>query len=290
MANKWKGFTEEDIRSLTNIQPTLPDEKVIIVSVNKRVSRQNRHYIRNNMAREQILRGLHTTDIPEEAKLSIPQTVKEEETEDSNTSNTEDVKGNQTLVCSYTDNQDYRNGSSSLRSNDVKMCLNSNKFLSKPLLNTDADQDTLLEFQARQKLMEEQNRQRKEKLKKALVDRSKKTYEEVQRLSQIEEEMKKLDSHLSCDIAILRNQIELASVDFMEAQKRFDRAEREYLDAKLTLFNKKEHKELLVSHLCTIIEQNELRKSNRLSELMEMLELKNDEEVESKNSQYERMG
>lgn len=59
----------------------------------------------------------------------------------------------------------------SLRCNDVKTCSNSSKFLSKPILNLDADQVTLFEFETRQKLMEEQNRQRKEKLKKALADR-----------------------------------------------------------------------------------------------------------------------
>lgn len=48
--------------------------------------------------------------------------------------------------------------------------------------------------------------------------RTKRTHEEARRLGQIEEELKKLDIQLSNDVSILRNQIEVASLDFMEAQ------------------------------------------------------------------------
>lgn len=56
-------------------------------------------------------------------------------------------------------------------------------------------------------------------------------------------------------------------------RKRYDRAEKEFLDAKLLLYKKLERKELLTHHLCTIIEQNEMRKAKKLSELMEKLEM-----------------
>lgn len=89
----------------------------------------------------------------------------------------------------------------------------------------------------------------------------------------IQEELQKLDQRLSCDVSIIRNQIEAASLEFMEAQKRYDRAEKEFLDAKLLLYTKLERKELLTHHLCTIIEQNEMRKAQKLSELMEKLQM-----------------
>lgn len=76
----------------------------------------------------------------------------------------------------------------------------------------------LQELQTRQKLMEEQNRKRKELLAKALADRTKRTQEEAQRLNEIQVELKKLDATLSNDVKILRKQIDLASVDYMEAQ------------------------------------------------------------------------
>jgi RAB6-interacting golgin len=43
--------------------------------------------------------------------------------------------------------------------------------------------------------------------------------------------------------------------DFMEAQKRYDRAEKEFISAKMNMFASLERKELLTDHLCTIIEQ-----------------------------------
>ncbi|XP_073973121.1 golgin, RAB6 interacting isoform X2 [Rhodnius prolixus] len=132
---------------------------------------------------------------------------------------------------------------------------------------------TLNEFEETQRKLEAFNLERKEQLRKALFDRAKKTHEEVKKLNQIEEELKQLDSTLSNDVCILRNQIESASHDFMEAQKRFNRAEKEYVEAKMELFTKKERKELLTSHLCSIIEQNELRKAKKISDLMEKLEV-----------------
>ncbi|XP_026281000.1 uncharacterized protein LOC113208272 isoform X3 [Frankliniella occidentalis] len=142
----------------------------------------------------------------------------------------------------------------------------------------------LSDFRAKHKLMEEQNRARKVYLAKALEDRhqgnpnilpirKKQTHEEQLRLSMIQEELQKLDQRLSCDVSIIRNQIEAASLEFMEAQKRYDRAEKEFLDAKLLLYTKLERKELLTHHLCTIIEQNEMRKAQKLSELMEKLQM-----------------
>lgn len=60
---------------------------------------------------------------------------------------------------------------------------------------------------------------------------------------------------------------------FCCCRKRYNRAEKEFLEAKLCLFGKLERKELLTEHLCTIIEQNEMRKARKLSELMDKLEL-----------------
>ncbi|XP_042869993.1 RAB6-interacting golgin-like isoform X2 [Penaeus japonicus] len=132
---------------------------------------------------------------------------------------------------------------------------------------------TLEMFQKRQKMMEEQNRLRREMLAKAIADRSRRTQSEAQKLKQIQVELAKLDSLLSTDVSILRDQIEVASLEFSEAQKRYDKAEREFIEAKLQLFNKLEKKELLTEHLCRIIEANEQRKANKLSELMAKLEM-----------------
>lgn len=56
-------------------------------------------------------------------------------------------------------------------------------------------------------------------------------------------------------------------------RKRFEKAEAEYVAAKLDLHRKTEVKEQLTEHLCAIIQQNELRKALKLEELMLQLEL-----------------
>ncbi|XP_069593247.1 RAB6-interacting golgin isoform X3 [Ranitomeya imitator] len=61
-------------------------------------------------------------------------------------------------------------------------------------------------------------------------------------------------------------------------RKRYDKAESEYVSAKLDFYKKTQIKEQLTEHLCTIIQQNELRKAKKLEELMQQLEVEADEE------------
>lgn len=84
---------------------------------------------------------------------------------------------------------------------------------------------------------------------------------------------------VSADIGILRNRIDQASLDYSNARKRFDKAEAEYVVAKLDLQRKTETKEQLTEHLCAIIQQNELRKAKKLEELMAQLEVQADDET-----------
>ena len=58
-------------------------------------------------------------------------------------------------------------------------------------------------------------------------------------------------------------------------RKRYDAAEAEFVAAKLELHRTSESKELLSEHLCTIIQQNEVRKAEKLAELLKTLELEN---------------
>ena len=56
-------------------------------------------------------------------------------------------------------------------------------------------------------------------------------------------------------------------------RKRFERAEKEYVEAKMALHHSTEHKELLAEHLCAVIQENEIRKAKKLEELMVKLNL-----------------
>ncbi|CAH4028878.1 unnamed protein product [Pieris brassicae] len=136
----------------------------------------------------------------------------------------------------------------------------------------------LEELQLRQKLMEEQNKKRKEMLAKALADRTKQTEEEVQKLEKIKKELQVLDGQFSQDVAVLRKKIDQACITYSESEKHYLRIEKEFLQAKINLQKEKEKKELLTEHLCALITHNETRKAQKLETLM--LELANDKNKE----------
>lgn len=71
-------------------------------------------------------------------------------------------------------------------------------------------------------------------------------------------------------------------------RKRYEKAEVEYVTAKLDLHKKTEVKEQLTEHLCAIIQQNELRKAHKLEELMQQLQLQaTEEELERQKKEEE---
>uniref|UniRef100_F7GQY5 RAB6-interacting golgin n=3 Tax=Callithrix jacchus TaxID=9483 RepID=F7GQY5_CALJA len=144
-------------------------------------------------------------------------------------------------------------------------------------------------LQQEQRLMEEKNKRKKALLAKALAERSKRTQAETLKLKRIQKELQALDDMVSADIGILRNRIDQASLDYSYARKRFDRAEAEYIAAKLDLQRKTEIKEQLTEHLCTIIQQNELRKAKKLEELMQQLDVQADEETLELEVEVERL-
>ena len=59
-------------------------------------------------------------------------------------------------------------------------------------------------------------------------------------------------------------------------RKRYERAEKEFVEAKMDLQRKTERKDLLTEHLYTIIRENELRKAKKLEELMAKLNVATD--------------
>ncbi|XP_059050738.1 RAB6-interacting golgin [Achroia grisella] len=132
----------------------------------------------------------------------------------------------------------------------------------------------LQELQLKQKIMEEQNKKRKEMLAKALADRTKQTEEEVVRLEKIKKELQILDGQFSQDVSVLRKKIDQACLSYSEAEKQYFKIEKEFLQAKINLQKVREKKELLTEHLCALITHNETRKAQKLETLM--LELASD--------------
>ncbi|XP_028386870.1 RAB6-interacting golgin isoform X1 [Phyllostomus discolor] len=144
-------------------------------------------------------------------------------------------------------------------------------------------------LQQEQRLMEEKNKRKKALLAKAIAERSKRTQAETLKLKRVQKELQALDDMVSADIGILRNRIDQASLDYSNARKRFDRVEAEYVTAKLDLQRKTDIKEQLTEHLCTIIQQNELRKAKKLEELMQQLDVQADEETLELDAEVERL-
>ncbi|XP_067274728.1 RAB6-interacting golgin isoform X1 [Pseudorasbora parva] len=142
------------------------------------------------------------------------------------------------------------------------------------------EKNRLQQLQWEQRIMEEKNKKRKALLTKTIAEKSKQTQAEAVKLKKIQRELQALDDSVSNDIGILRKLIEESSMDYSLAWKRFEKAEAEYVAAKIDLHRKTEVKEQLTEHLCAIIQQNELRKACKLDELMLQLEL-NAEEVPS---------
>ncbi|KAK5603995.1 hypothetical protein CRENBAI_024899 [Crenichthys baileyi] len=146
----------------------------------------------------------------------------------------------------------------------------------------------LEQLQQEQKVIEERNKRKKALLAKTIAEKSKQTQAEAVKLKRIQKELQALDDMVSNDISILRGRIEQASWDYSAARKRYEKAEAEYVMAKLDLHKKTEVKEQLTEHLCTIIQQNELRKAQKLEELMQQLQLEVTEEEQKEEERRRR--
>ena len=73
-------------------------------------------------------------------------------------------------------------------------------------------------FREHQKQMEEANRMRREMLSAALEAKRRATNAEQQKLQVVQRELQSLDQQLNVDVSILRDKIEDASREYLEAQ------------------------------------------------------------------------
>ena len=93
-----------------------------------------------------------------------------------------------------------------------------------------------------QQEMEEKNKRRRAALAQEVQTRQRKAQMESRMLKTIEDELLKLDMLLNADVSVIRDKIDVASVEFADASRRFDRAEAEYIEAKFDLQRKTEAK------------------------------------------------
>ncbi|KAM8709094.1 hypothetical protein ACLKA7_015980 [Drosophila subpalustris] len=142
---------------------------------------------------------------------------------------------------------------------------------------------SLKDFEQHRKMIEEQNKQKKQMLYKAIEQHTQKTAAESRKIEEIRHELSKLESDLAVDVALLRKQIDTACIHFANVEKQYIKIEAQFLKAKCDLHNASEKKELLTEHLCTVIAHNEDRKAQKLTELMQKVGLAptDDEQLES---------
>ncbi|XP_030572486.1 RAB6-interacting golgin [Drosophila novamexicana] len=132
---------------------------------------------------------------------------------------------------------------------------------------------SLKDFEQHRKLIQEQNKQKKQLLYQAIEQHTQKTAAESRKIEEIRHELSKLESDLAVDVALLRKQIDNACIHFANVEKQYIRIEAQFLKAKMDLHNASEKKELLTEHLCTVIAHNEDRKAQKLTELMQKVGL-----------------
>ncbi|KAH8235147.1 hypothetical protein KR032_009302 [Drosophila birchii] len=165
--------------------------------------------------------------------------------------------------------------SQAISSADDASILPSTKDSSGERLNTDSPFKgvSLKDFEQHRRMIEEQNKQKKQMLYQAIEQHTQKTAAESRKIEEIRHELSKLESDLAVDVALLRKQIDNACIHFSNVEKQYVKIEAQFLKAKIELHNASEKKELLTEHLCTVIAHNEDRKAQKLTELMQKVGL-----------------
>ncbi|KAG7457196.1 hypothetical protein MATL_G00243950 [Megalops atlanticus] len=276
----WAGFSDEELRRLKQRDQAEPV-----------VSGRGRRPASTNRSRQQLQRerALHTAaqqqgsgPLPPEQRLTKPEVQRS-----SQAPSQVPPRPAETKECpqrSTSDEQPTANSQPVPNTETAPMV----KELEKQ--EVELREKTRLELlQQEQRMIEEKNKRKKALLAKTLAEKSKRTQAEAVKLKRIQKELQALDDMVSNDIGILRGRIEQASWDYSVARKRYNKAEAEYVEAKLDLHRKTEVKEQLTEHLCAIIQENERRKARKLEELMQQLELQADEEGLELEIQVERM-
>ena len=86
------------------------------------------------------------------------------------------------------------------------------------LVNSRRQMQNMDVFREHQKQMEEANRMRRQMLSAALEAKRRATNAEQQKLQVVQRELQSLDQQLNVDVSILRDRIEDASREYLEAQ------------------------------------------------------------------------
>ena len=280
----WTGFTDEELRRLKNqesseYRTSKINQKKAQTVKEKKLSRKIAPQVKNvnketveDVARESVEQKGTETMSSDDQQVIEKQVLQERTSADpllSQEIRTAELSVDKTP---RQKEENFKDIDSTISKNDTS----EEDMVDKVLVHTDyqkreMEQVTLEKIQKQQKIIEEQNKKKQKLIQETLQQRFKETQTEAEKLKSVQKELQKLDKILQTDVDVLRSKIEEASLQYSQAQKRFQTAEKEYVEAKLDYFKKKEIKDQLTEHLCSIIQQNEMRKSKKLEEILSKL-------------------
>lgn len=280
----WTGFTDEELRRLKNqesseYRTSKINQKKAQTVKEKKLSRKIAPQVKNvnketveDVASESVEQKGTETMSNDDQQVIEKQVLQERTSADpllSQEIRTAELSVDKTP---RQKEENFKDIDSTISKNDTS----EEDMVDKVLVHTDyqkreMEQVTLEKIQKQQKIIEEQNKKKQKLIHETLQQRFKETQTEAEKLKSVQKELQKLDKILQTDVDVLRSKIEEASLQYSQAQKRFQTAEKEYVEAKLDYFKKKEIKDQLTEHLCSIIQQNEMRKSKKLEEILSKL-------------------
>ena len=285
----WTGFTDEELRRLKNqkssehktakinqkkIQAVKEKKSRKIAPQDKNANNETVQDIASESA-EQKGKIVGTETMSNDDQQVIEKQVLQERTSAdpllSQETKTVELSGDKTPLQNEKDFKDIRDSTTNKNDGTSEEDVADKALVLTEDQKREMEQVTLEKIQKQQKIIEEQNKKKQKLIQETLQQRFKETQSEAEKLKNVQKELQKLDKILQTDVDVLRSKIEEASLQYSQAQKRFQTAEKEYVEAKLDYFKKKEVKDQLTEHLCSIIQQNEMRKSKKLEEILSKL-------------------
>lgn len=285
----WTGFTDEELRRLKNQKSSehktakINQKKIQVVKEKKsrKIAPQDKNANNETVqdiaseSAEQKGKIVGTETMSNDDQQAIEKQVLQERTSAdpllSQETKTVELSGDKTPLQNEKDYKDIRDSTTNKNDGTSEEDVADKVLVLTEDQKREMEQVTLEKIQKQQKIIEEQNKKKQKLIQETLQQRFKETQSEAEKLKNVQKELQKLDKILQTDVDVLRSKIEEASLQYSQAQKRFQTAEKEYVEAKLDYFKKKEVKDQLTEHLCSIIQQNEMRKSKKLEEILSKL-------------------
>lgn len=281
MSDKFNGFSPEDINKLTsNTFKTMKPAAIRGHGIRRMPDKKDQP-----RSQETVLKTKKPDNKNNKKGQAPPPQVQAEEQQEQEEESMDEINLNKSMSKSLEgalffhhlpktqksqDEQPRVSSSSSPDIPDLNCSLDGSSILPDPVENIQSPFKgiSLKDFESHRKMIEEQNKQKKDLLQKAIEAHSQKTAAETKKIEEIKIELAKLDNELANDVALLRKQIDSACIQYAMIEKQYNKVEAQFLKSKLELHNASEKKELLTEHLCTVIAHNEDRKAQKLSELM----------------------